>query len=399
MIAASLSRSGRANRHRVVVLMLGAIAGAVVLAGASSASGAGALTPPPGRAPLQASMTTSSGTWVDLAMGDLAQLANTFWQVLYLEPGGSRWSLVTPPGFADNGGLVSVQVGPSLLTGFMASQQIGFSPLASSSDGGKRWAPGVITSPLAVVPDALAALPDGRVVALTGKPATAVLSDSGGLSSWQRTASGRHLETSPGGRACGVTALTALAVSPGGQLLVGTSCARTGEVGIFEQSATGWRLAGPSLPSAGSARVTSVLRLRSFDGGVSALIATSSGGHTELFGTRLAGRAGWSKPVGLALGGNAQLSASGISADGGLVVEVAGAGGLVAEVLGPGERAWTELHRLPPRTAAVCFEEGGRIDALAVDHSQLTIYRLAKSGSDWQRAQEMQVPIQYGSSG
>ena len=54
-------------------------------------------------------MTTKTGAWVDLAMGDLGQLANTFWQLIFLPAGHSRWSLVTPPGFADNGGLVSAR--------------------------------------------------------------------------------------------------------------------------------------------------------------------------------------------------------------------------------------------------------------------------------------------------
>ena len=52
----------------------------------------------------------------------------------------------------------------------------------------------------------------------------------------------------------------------------------------------------------------------------------------------------------------------------------------------------------PDRTAAVSFEPGGVIGAFVVDHSRLTIYRLA-APSIWRRVQVMQVPIVYGSSG
>ncbi|MGA2530750.1 MAG: hypothetical protein ABSG36_16535 [Acidimicrobiales bacterium] len=349
-------------------------------------------------APLEASMTATSGTWVDLPMGDLDQSANTFWQLLHLAPKGSRWSLVTPPGFADNGGLVVAQAGASLISGFLASARIGFSPMAASSDGGQQWSPGILSGPLAVDPDALAGASDGRVLALGGKPATVVLSDRGGLSSWQRVVSARHLEASPAGRACDITALTAVSFSPDGQILVGTSCSRPGRVGVFEDSARGWAPAGPLLPGVVKSATTSVLRLRAFEGGVSALIATYSGGRTELYGSSLRGRSSWSTPVEVAITGGGQLKASGISADGGLVVLVKAAKGPVAECLAGGARAWLQLPRPPAQVSAISYEEGGRIDAFAVDHSRLTIYRLAETGSRWLRAQVMQVPIQYGSS-
>ena len=182
---------------------------------------------------------------------------------------------------------MSVQAGTSLISGFQASARIGFSPLAATSDEGHQWTPGLLSSPLAVVPDALAGASDGHVLASSGKPATAVVSDSRGLSSWRLVISARRLEASPAGHACIIRALTAVAFSPGGQILVGTACSRPGIVGVFEDSARGWTLAGPDLPASAKSSTTSVLRLRAFDGGVLALIATYSGGHTQLFGTSL----------------------------------------------------------------------------------------------------------------
>ncbi len=398
---AAISRGSQWPKGRwLPALILVTVGVTAVLATTASASSDAALTASSTAiyAPLESSMTTAAGSWADLAMGDLGQLANTFWQLLFRPAGRSRWSLVTPPGFADNGGLVSVQVGSNLVSGFEASQRIAFSPVASSSNEGKSWAPGILSSELASVPDALAGTPNGRVAALIGNPAAAVVSDSGGLYNWHQIVSARDLKASMAGRLCGVTALTAVAFSPSDQLLVGASCSRPGDVGVFEVSPSGWQLAGPSIPSSISAG-TSVLRLRAYDGGVSALIATYSPAGTELLGTRRADNGGWSRPVALALGRTERLTSSGISVKGGLAVTLVGDEPPFGEVLGPGARAWSKLSRLPVRTEAISFGATGGIDALAVNQSQLTVYRLSTSTTSWQRVQVMQVPIVYGSSG
>ncbi len=382
----------------VLALTLAAVGGMSLLAPRTGATGTSGSAPPSIHAPLEVSMTTKTGAWVALAMGDLGKLANTFWQLIFLPAGHSRWSLVTPPGFADNGGIVSAQAGSTVVTGFEASQRIHFSPLASSSDGGERWSPGILGSELAAVPDALAGTSSGRVVALVGNPATGVVSNAGGLYNWQRIVSARQLEATPLARACGIEALTGVALLPAGQLVVGASCSRPGDVGMFEDTASGWRPEEPSLPSSYATSTTSVLRLRSFDGGVSALIAAGSGARTALFGTRIAGKARWSMPVGFRLGPTGQLISSGVSSDGGLVVLVSSDKGPRVEVLNPGARTWTEMPAPPVRTAVVSFEPGGVIGAFVVDHSRLTIFRLA-ARSIWRRVQVMQVPIVYGSSG
>ncbi len=400
MRAATSRRSRWPTHYLLLALIFAAVGITALLASGASASSDGGSTPSSlaTSAPLEASMTTAAGSWADLAMGDLGNLANTFWQLLFLPAGGSRWSLVTPPGFADNGGLVSVQVGSNLVSGFEASQRIAFSPMASSSNGGRSWAPGILSSELAGVPDALAGTPNGRVAALIGKPASAVVSDRGGLYNWHQVVSARILKASTAARLCDVTSLTAVAFSPSDQLLVGTSCSRPGKVGVFEDSPSGWQLAGPLLPSSISA-TTSVLRLRSYDGGVSVLIAAYSGVRTELLGARRTDHGAWSRAVSLSLGPTERLTSSGLSVNGGLVVTVAGGEPPFAEVLGPGARAWTRLPQLPVRTEAISFAPTGGIDALAVDQSHLTVYRLSTTATGWQRVQTTQVPIVYGSSG
>ena len=62
---------------------------------------------PPGGAPfLATSLVTSAGTWAVAVMGGPVAQDDNFWQLFARPAGSSRWKLVTPPGTADNGGLV-----------------------------------------------------------------------------------------------------------------------------------------------------------------------------------------------------------------------------------------------------------------------------------------------------
>ena len=140
-----------------------------------------------------------------------SKLANTFWQLLdhsvrqEQNPAGRSF---TPPGFADNGGLVATSAkGTSLVTGFQANQLNHFSPVAASSDGGKTWAPGVLGQGIADVPDAMAASITGKVLALVGRPASSVLWSVGNLSDWQTLASEKWIASSPISAGCAVTTL------------------------------------------------------------------------------------------------------------------------------------------------------------------------------------------------
>lgn len=123
-------------------------------------------------APLSTSLATSlaiaQGTWAVAVMGGSAAAENNFWQLFVRPTGASSWSEVTPPGVADNGGLVAAAgpAGTPLLVGFRPSQGLTFSPLAASTDQGRKWTTGLLGAGLADVPDALAAGPSGRALAL-----------------------------------------------------------------------------------------------------------------------------------------------------------------------------------------------------------------------------------------
>jgi hypothetical protein len=94
----------------MVLLGLCAALGGSCLAAGSAVRAAGAVAPSPARgAPtsLRSAVSTADGTWVVLPIGELGDPSNTFWQLLYAAPGSTRWSVVTPKGTADNGGLVA----------------------------------------------------------------------------------------------------------------------------------------------------------------------------------------------------------------------------------------------------------------------------------------------------
>ena len=98
-----MSRPG----HRPAIAL--ALTGAVLTAGCGSAAppSRGPVTRPAPPAPsLNTSLITAAGTWAVAVMGGSAAQYNNFWQLFMRPAGTTRWKLVTPPGTADNGGLV-----------------------------------------------------------------------------------------------------------------------------------------------------------------------------------------------------------------------------------------------------------------------------------------------------
>jgi hypothetical protein len=101
------------------------------------------------------------------------------------------------------------------------------------------------------------------------------------------------------------------------------------------------------------------------------------------------GRWAVSAPVGAAGG----VSASGFG-PGGSVWVVLG-GGRAEAISGPGG-SWQGLPSLPRGTATLAPGSQG-YDALAVAGAKLTVWQLTAAG--WVKAQAINVPVQYGSSG
>ncbi|MEP7024971.1 MAG: hypothetical protein ABJB47_14480, partial [Actinomycetota bacterium] len=189
----------------------------VASCGSTPAPGTGAAgRPAAGQPPMAASATGAGGpSWAVLEMGGSRAEHNNFWQLLARPAGASRWILATPPGVAANGGLVAAPLGgQGLLAGFNPSQDLTFSPLATSRDGGRHWAPGLLRSGLAATPSALASGPGGRLLALTSRGQVAA--SAAGGTAWTQLTSLAALARTPAARSCGLTALTAVAFGPSG---------------------------------------------------------------------------------------------------------------------------------------------------------------------------------------
>jgi hypothetical protein len=381
------------NRRATLASLL--VAGTVLSAGCGSASRQPAAASAPAQPPsLATSLVTATGTWAVAVMGGPAAEHNNFWQLFVRPTATGKWRLATPPGVASNGGLILASPGAgSVVAGFRPSQDLSYSPLATTHDNGTAWTPGLLDAALANVPDALAAAPGGGHLLALLASGQAELSGSGGTG-WTKLATRQTLAASPAGRSCGLASLTAAAFSPSGVPLLAGSCARPGTVGIFAYAGGTWHPAGPALPASYAHQRVTVLRLTTTAGATVALLAAGSGATARLLAAWSTGSdAHWvlSPP----LHGARLTSAS--SGPGGTVAVVL-AGNHAQAIAGPAG-SWLQLPAPPAGTATLAPAGAGGWDALAVHGTKLTVWQLPRGGAAWAAAQTINVPIVFGSSG
>jgi hypothetical protein len=377
-----------------------ALAAAAMIAGCGSATPSApapaAQASSPGAPFLATSLGTGTGTWAVAVMGGSAATEDNFWQLFVRPAGSSRWTLATPPGTADNGGLVLAATGRSVITAFRPSQYLTYTPLTSTGDGGQAWAStGPLDGALANVPDALADAPGtARLLALLADGTAEVAAP--GYSSWKTLATQRSVAATPGGQHCRLQALTAAAFTPSGLPLLAGTCARPGTAGIFAGTGGTWNLAGPTLPTAVSRDPVAVLRLITIANQTVALLVAGTGHTASLLAAWSAdnGRH-WVLSSALPLDGAAPASASFSSAGETAVITASGQ----ADVITGSGGQWRALPALPPGTATLAPGPGDAIDAMAVHRTTLTIWRLPPGSAAWTQAQTISVPVQYGTSG
>ena len=352
--------------------------------------------PPAVTVPLGTSLVTAQGTWAIAVMGGSAASHNNFWQLFVRPAGASRWSLVTPQGVADNGGLVAAGASTSLVVGFRPSQSLTYSPLATSTDTGKNWTPGLLDADLADTPGAIAVSPSGRTLALLqdGTITTAPTASAAAAGQWTPLTTVKALAASAPGRSCGLTGVSAVSFGPNKDPMAAGSCARPGVAGVFTDTGGTWRSAGLVLPGKGAGMGTvQVLGLAATAGGNVALLATGNSLLAAWWnGTR------WTVSAPVTAG---TVRALGFGADGSAWLLL---GGGRAETIGGTGGSWQALPPVPsgtmtlapPGTATLAPGTGGAYDALAVSGSKLTVWRLAQGA--WAKVQQITVPIVYGSS-
>jgi hypothetical protein len=355
--------------------------------------------PPQLRTPLASAVSTSTGSWAIAAMGRLNDPSNTFWELFFRAPAATRWSLVTPPGVADNGGLVAGTSSGPLTIGFEPSQLLRYSPLAQTTDGGAHWTPALLPTALAAVPDALAYEPAGpgvagRALALVR---SGVLASTASLAIWVPLVSTSVLNTA-GTRSCGVNGIGALALGPGDVPLVGTGCRRAGQVGVFTQTGRLWQSVGPTLGGSLSGSATGVLRLDVAGSLTAGLVAAYSGRGTSLVAVWRPAGGSWTVSAPLPVGAHATLLSTGVGADGELLVLFGSPGRTpTLAVISPGG-SWTRRPAPPSGAVTLAPMSDGSVDAFGVNGSALRVYTLPQRSNTWVRSQSMAVPIAYGPS-
>jgi hypothetical protein len=379
----------------------------VLLAGCGSTRASGTGRPAtPATPSLATSASYPDGTWAVLVMGGSAASHNDFWQV-FDRPSGKQasWRLATPLGVASNGGItVAATGGPSLIAAVLPSQDLHFSPLSRSTDGGAKWAAdGLLDAPLAATPSALAAAPSGGLIALTRAGTAEVAGHPGGA--WARLATEHSVASSPAARSCGLTSLTAAGYTASGSALLAGTCSRGGRAGIFAHGAGGWVAAGPALPAALAGRPVAVLQLARSGAAEVALLQAGAGRTASLLGAWSTGTAsGWqlSAPYRLA-GAQPRSAAVAGRALGVLLRSANGSTGRAVSVAGPGA-AWQALPALPAGTATLppggmtlAAGPAGGFQLLTARLGQLSVWTAGSGG--WDRSQVIKVSIPYGSSG
>lgn len=377
----------RARRRPRYLLLLSALVAAITLAACGSSPTASRTVDPPS-APLATSFSAGGSEWALVPMGDLGNEAETFWQVL-VTSSPSRVRDVTPKGVADNGGLVAAVSGGRVVVGFLASELLGFSPLAASADAGASWQPGNLTRALTHDPSAFTG-GKGAFSALLGRGGAAIETSKNGLAGWRTVTTRRRIASSAAAASCRPAALTAVAPVEAGALEVGARCGDEGAVGLYLWSSARVRnlTSHLSLPLA-HARAEVVLLA---GGGREAVVVATSPRAESLFVVRgLAGTPA-AGPT-LTLPRRGRLVSIVPAGSGFLVVDTED--GADARLFTLSRRGWTHAVPLPSGTEDVVPTTAGTL-ALAVARSTLRVYLIA-SGSALLE-QTLHVPIEYGSS-
>jgi hypothetical protein len=342
------------------------------------------------------SVTMNGSIYAAIPMGDLGQSLNTFWQLFELSGGSTGWKLLTPPGIADNGGLVIEGGSPSALTvAIRPSNLLTFTPIALKANH-TSWSDG------GLIPAALVGAPTAYVG--TNVASFAAVKNGGGAvlrstngTAWNKIGSSASLSSVAGG-SCRLAGVQALATNRGLPLYAGGTCVAGDRAGIFEFSGS-WRDIGPKLGSLADRSSRVVLELSATESGLEALIATSSGATTRLIlAFSSTNGASWVTSDSLRIPSSADIvSSGGLGSSGAYVVWQKS--GTMAAVAGANGR-WTSLPRLPDHALTLAFPQGpsGRIDALGGHHSEFLAWQLDSSRSRWRQTEAFAVPIVYGSS-
>jgi hypothetical protein len=392
-------------------MLAAAVAGTVAVAGCGSMSSSWSSTPEIGsNSPMATSLASATDSWAVIPMS-----ANpAFWQVFVRPAASATWKLVTPPGVAINGGLVAaVAAGSALTVAVRPSQELLFSPLASTTNAGANWSTGgPINAAVAASPDALAASGGSDLVTLLTDGTIETSANAG--SSWTVIAKPGAIASSKAGQTCGSVDVTSVSFGANGtDVLAGGTCGTAGTTAIFSYSGGAWQRV--SVPVSGRLlRLSDGVALVQTSAGLEVLFAaagwaaspplpdasaaTQTGGGASA--SQASSQSGWGGSGGSATSAalpvtGTTVTASGTLAGGGAWVLLPDGAG--ATIAGPGQQ-WLLLPPLNAKITVLAAGPGGSTQALSVSGATLDVWQLAPRATYWTKVQAISVPIQVGSS-
>lgn len=396
------------SRHgmRRAAALLGSLVLLVPLAGCGSRVTSSRPLPDP---PLATAFEADGASWSVLPMGVLSDPENTFWQLVVERHGSPRLRVVTPPGVADNGGLVEssgwlrregrLVFGP--VVGVLSSDHLGFSPIASTSDLGRIWFPSTLPLSLSRVPGSFTIGRTGSAVALLGRDGRLVVWSRDHLEDWKRLTSLRLLAAaSPGCRLRALTLVSLLAASRGELALAGP-CRAPGRTALLLRSPGGEiRDLGGTVAGLGHANLEPLALLPGRNGAlvrISLLALVTSGASTSLDTVSRSARGRWKVSSHLAVPKGERLIALGADPLFALVAtgHVAPRPERLYEPEGQFRGSWRLVARPPAGTQSLLFH-GEHLTALVVHRSLLLAERPTQGR--WRVVSRLNVPIAYGSS-
>jgi hypothetical protein len=390
--AAGLLARGPAAAGLIVLCLL-----ASNLAACGSVGGSGSAAPTDALStPLATSLPSAAGSWALLPAG-ASSGEEHFWELLHRGASNANWSLVTPPGVQDNGGLAIAAAGSTLLAGFIPSYNLHFSPLALTSDGGATWTPDLLPGGLTAVPDSLALSSDGRAYALLAKDGGEIVVRNVPGGEWRSLTTSRALAAAPVAGGCGLTSIDAIASAPSGGLLVGGACAHTGQIGEYAYTRGGWRAAAPPTPAALRGDVNRVLSLVSTSGTKFTLVDFPSASQNTLIAAWSTDEGhSWTEAPPQVMGAREGLIAAGPAPHSHTFLLVSTPHGNRLRIGAP-STPWRATPRPPAGTATVALSGAGEVDALAVHGYNIADWRLVGTPPAWQRVGTLHVSVSVSS--
>ncbi len=349
--------------------------------------------------PLATSLPGAGGSWALLPAG-ASSGEEHFWELLRRRGGrGASWSLVTPPGVQDNGGLAIAAAGGTLLAGFLPSYNLHFSPLALTPDGGSSWTPDLLplTGGLLGVPDSLALSSDGTAYALLVRNGGEVVMSDGGGGEWRALTAVRALATLPVAHGCGLRSIDAIASTSPHGVLVGGACMHGGQIGEYAYANGRWRTAAPPTPATLRGNPSRVMSLASTNGTVFTLVDFPSASQNTLLAAWSAdGGHSWTETRPLVMGAREDPIAAGPAPHAHTFLLVSTPHGDRLRI-GASSTPWRTTPRPPAGTATVAVGGAGEVDALAVHGYNIADWRLLGTSGLWHRVGTLHVSVSASS--